>query len=96
MEKLMEKREAKNNHTRLLGLDRITYPGTLGRFLSVQVLCDLGKTQNNHEHITSQCFVYQCIFPPPFFFLHKVHFSPHKGHLLTLQATQGCKEHSVV
>lgn len=30
------------------GLDGATYPGTLGRFLTVQVLCHLGHRESSH------------------------------------------------
>ncbi len=42
-----EKRE-RDNKIRLVGLDEVTYPGTLGRFLTVQVLCHLGQEEKSH------------------------------------------------
>lgn len=45
-EKLV-KREGKTMRRRL-SWDKVTYPGTLGRFLTVQVLCHLGHKEKSH------------------------------------------------
>lgn len=42
-------READNwQDNKMVGWDEVTYPGTLGRFLTVQVLRHLGQRETSH------------------------------------------------
>lgn len=43
-----DEKRGRDNEMRLVDLDEVTYPGTLGRFLTVQVLCHLGQEEKSH------------------------------------------------
>lgn len=47
--------DADGKTMRLAGLDEVTYPGTLGRFLTVQVLRHLGRERERVISISHPC-----------------------------------------